>query len=61
MRVSSGVVVVIIKHVQSVFHRHNPIFLNANLYKSDKINIVERDENTSKNSKKDIKGVDFLT
>lgn len=35
-----------INHAQLVFNTHNPIFLNANLYRRDEINFVERDEDT---------------
>ena len=35
-----------IHHAQLVFNTHNPIFLNANLYRRDEIKFVERDENT---------------
>ena len=33
-------------HAQLVFNTHNPIFLNANLYRRDEIKFVERDEDT---------------
>ncbi len=35
-----------IHHAQLVFNTHNPIFLNANLYRRDEIKFVERDEKT---------------
>lgn len=35
-----------IHHAQLVFNTHNPIFLNANLYRRDEIKFVERDEET---------------
>lgn len=31
-------------HAQLIFNTHNPIFLNANLYRRDEIKFVERDE-----------------
>ena len=34
------------KHAQLVFNTHNPIFLNANLFRRDEIKFVERDDNT---------------
>ena len=34
------------KHAQLIFNTHNPIFLNANLFRRDEIKFVERDENT---------------
>ena len=34
------------KHAQLVFNTHNPIFLNANLFRRDEIKFVERDEDT---------------
>ena len=33
-------------HAQLIFNTHNPIFLNANLYRRDEIKFVERDEET---------------
>ncbi|MCL2125897.1 MAG: ATP-binding protein [Oscillospiraceae bacterium] len=33
-----------INHAQLVFNTHNPIFLNANLFRRDEIKFVERDE-----------------
>lgn len=33
-------------HAQLIFNTHNPIFLNANLYRRDEIKFVERDEIT---------------
>jgi AAA15 family ATPase/GTPase len=33
-------------HAQLVFNTHNPIFLNANLFRRDEIKFVERDEET---------------
>ena len=35
-----------IHHAQLIFNTHNPIFLNANLYRRDEIKFVERDEAT---------------
>ncbi|MCH3965061.1 MAG: ATP-binding protein [Clostridium sp.] len=35
-----------IHHAQLIFNTHNPIFLNANLYRRDEIKFVERDEKT---------------
>lgn len=35
-----------IHHAQLVFNTHNPIFLNANLYRRDEIKFVERDDET---------------
>ena len=35
-----------INHAQLVFNTHNPIFLNANLFRRDEIKFVERDDNT---------------
>ena len=35
-----------IHHAQLIFNTHNPIFLNANLYRRDEIKFVERDEET---------------
>ena len=35
-----------IHNAQLVFNTHNPIFLNANLFRRDEIKFVERDENT---------------
>lgn len=35
-----------VKHAQLIFNTHNPIFLNANLFRRDEIKFVERDENT---------------
>ena len=35
-----------IHHAQLVFNTHNPIFLNANLYRRDEIKFVERDDTT---------------
>lgn len=35
-----------IHHAQLVFNTHNPIFLNANLFRRDEIKFVERDEVT---------------
>lgn len=35
-----------IHHAQLIFNTHNPIFLNANLYRRDEIKFVERDERT---------------
>jgi len=35
-----------IHNAQLVFNTHNPIFLNANLYRRDEIKFVERDEHT---------------
>jgi AAA15 family ATPase/GTPase len=34
------------KKAQLIFNTHNPIFLNANLFRRDEIKFVERDENT---------------
>lgn len=34
------------KHAQLIFNTHNPIFLNANLFRRDEIKFVERDEET---------------
>ncbi|MEG0864379.1 MAG: ATP-binding protein [Clostridia bacterium] len=33
-------------HAQLIFNTHNPIFLNANLYRRDEIKFVERDDDT---------------
>jgi AAA15 family ATPase/GTPase len=33
-------------HAQLIFNTHNPIFLNANLYRRDEIKFVERDDET---------------
>ena len=35
-----------IHHAQLIFNTHNPIFLNANLFRRDEIKFVERDEHT---------------
>ncbi len=35
-----------IHHAQLIFNTHNPIFLNANLFRRDEIKFVERDEQT---------------
>ena len=35
-----------VHHAQLVFNTHNPIFLNANLYRRDEIKFVERDEDS---------------
>lgn len=35
-----------VHHAQLIFNTHNPIFLNANLFRRDEIKFVERDENT---------------
>ena len=35
-----------IHHAQLIFNTHNPIFLNANLFRRDEIKFVERDEDT---------------
>jgi len=35
-----------VHHAQLIFNTHNPIFLNANLYRRDEIKFVERDEVT---------------
>lgn len=35
-----------INHAQLIFNTHNPIFLNANLYRRDEIKFVERDDVT---------------
>ena len=35
-----------IHHAQLIFNTHNPIFLNANLYRRDEIKFVERDDAT---------------
>lgn len=35
-----------IHHAQLIFNTHNPIFLNANLFRRDEIKFVERNENT---------------
>ena len=35
-----------INKAQLIFNTHNPIFLNANLYRRDEIKFVERDEAT---------------
>lgn len=35
-----------IHHAQLIFNTHNPIFLNANLFRRDEIKFVERDDNT---------------
>ena len=34
------------QHAQLIFNTHNPIFLNANLFRRDEIKFVERDEQT---------------
>lgn len=33
-----------VKHAQLIFNTHNPIFLNANLFRRDEIKFVERDD-----------------
>ena len=33
-------------HAQLVFNTHNPIFLNANMFRRDEIKFVERDDDT---------------
>lgn len=38
------------QHSQLVFNTHNPIFLNANLFRRDEIKFVERDEDTHESS-----------
>ena len=35
-----------VNHAQLIFNTHNPIFLNADLYRRDEIKFVERDEET---------------
>jgi len=35
-----------INHAQLIFNTHNPIFLNANVFRRDEIKFVERDEET---------------
>ena len=35
-----------IHHAQLIFNTHNPIFLNANLFRRDEIKFVERDDST---------------
>lgn len=35
-----------INHAQLIFNTHNPIFLNANLFRRDEIKFVERDDET---------------
>lgn len=35
-----------INHAQLIFNTHNPIFLNAELFRRDEIKFVERDDNT---------------
>ena len=35
-----------INHAQLIFNTHNPIFLNANLFRRDEIKFVERDDTT---------------
>lgn len=35
-----------VHHAQLIFNTHNPIFLNANLFRRDEIKFVERDEET---------------
>lgn len=35
-----------VNHAQLIFNTHNPIFLNANLYRRDEIKFVERDDDT---------------
>lgn len=35
-----------VNHAQLIFNTHNPIFLNANLYRRDEIKFVERDDET---------------
>lgn len=35
-----------VHHAQLIFNTHNPIFLNANLYRRDEIKFVERDDET---------------
>lgn len=37
-------------HAQLVFNTHNPIFLNANLFRRDEIKFVERDDNTNEST-----------
>lgn len=39
-----------IHHAQLIFNTHNPIFLNANLFRRDEIKFVERDERTHRSS-----------
>lgn len=34
------------KNAQLIFNTHNPIFLNANLFRRDEIKFVERDDDT---------------
>ncbi|MCL2814178.1 MAG: ATP-binding protein [Oscillospiraceae bacterium] len=36
-----------VRNAQLIFNTHNPIFLNANLFRRDEIKFVERDENTN--------------
>ena len=38
------------KHAQLIFNTHNPIFLNANLFRRDEIKFVERDDESSASS-----------
>lgn len=38
----------IINHAQLIFNSHNPIFLDASLFRRDEIKFVERDENTNR-------------
>ena len=35
-----------VNHAQLIFNTHNPIFLNADLYRRDEIKFVERDDET---------------
>ena len=35
-----------VNHAQLVFNTHNPIFLNANLFRRDEVKFVERDDDT---------------
>ncbi|MDP2813255.1 MAG: ATP-binding protein, partial [Erysipelotrichaceae bacterium] len=35
-----------INNAQLIFNTHNPIFLNANLFRRDEIKFVERDDDT---------------
>lgn len=37
-----------INHAQLIFNSHNPIFLDASLFRRDEIKFVERDENTNR-------------
>lgn len=48
-----------INHAQLIFNTHNPIFLNANLYRRDEIKFVERDESSHFSSHYSLSDFDF--